>query len=168
MSGFEETLPKDGLSGAQYAELTATAKAVQVAEQAHDVDLVIGADTVVELNGQILEKPEDEDDACRMLQQLSGSQHRVHTGVALVLPKKGGRLVNFTTSTLVAFDNLSTQAIEAYVSSGEPMGKAGAYGIQGKAGVFVKRIDGCYFNVVGLPLNSLSNVIDDLIAEGAL
>jgi septum formation protein len=120
----------------------------------------------VEADGQVLEKPVDAADARRMLASLSGARHAVHTGVALVLA--GGREVIFSETTLVEFGDLSAAAIAAYVDSGEAEGKAGAYGIQGRAAAFVRRIEGDYFNVVGLPLHALCGALDGLIASGEL
>ena len=114
----------------------------------------------------MLEKPADAADARRMLASLSGARHAVHTGVALVLA--GGRELVFSETTFVEFGDLSAAAIAAYVASGEAEGKAGAYGIQGRAAAFVRRIEGDYFNVVGLPLHALCGALDGLIASGEL
>lgn len=110
---------------------------------------VLGADTVVVLDRDVLEKPKDLADARQMLERLSGREHRVITGICL--RHAGGRTVDHV-STVVRFAVLSAAEIEAYVASGEPMDKAGAYAIQGLASKFVERIDGCFFNVVGLPV----------------
>lgn len=129
-------------------------------------DFVLGADTIVVVDGQILNKPADEADAARMLRLLSGKTHRVITGVSLVGPagnpvmpgtaEKGqtGTAFSDTRSetTEVVFHPLSEQEIAGYVATGEPMDKAGAYAIQGVASRWISRIDGCYFNVVGLPV----------------
>ena len=112
-------------------------------------DIVLGADTVVVLGGQILEKPRDDADAARMLALLSGREHDVITGICLLL---GDRKILDMASTRVYFATLSEADIEAYVASGEPMDKAGAYAIQGLASKFIHRIEGDYFNVVGLPV----------------
>ena len=111
--------------------------------------VVLGADTVVVLEEHLLEKPRDPPDAARMLHLLSGRTHEVITGICLRLGRH--RVVDLA-RTRVRFAVLSAREIEAYVASGEPMDKAGAYGIQGLASKFVERVDGCYFNVVGLPL----------------
>ena len=113
--------------------------------------LVLGADTVVVLGSKVLEKPKDAADAGAMLARLSGKEHRVMTGVAL-LPLGAGKAQNVVETTRVRFRKLSAKEIADYVATGEPMDKAGAYGIQGGAAAFVKGITGCYFNVVGLPL----------------
>jgi septum formation protein len=111
--------------------------------------MVLGADTTVTLDGQILEKPRDAEDAARMLRMLSGRTHRVITGVAVV---SGAGTEVAAEVTAVRFLTLSDEEIAAYVASGEPMDKAGAYAIQGLAAQWIPRIEGCYFNVVGLPL----------------
>jgi nucleoside triphosphate pyrophosphatase len=110
---------------------------------------VLGADTEVIVGGEVLGKPASMDDAARMLRLLSGRMHLVATGVSLI----GGKVEDTRSeSTEVTFAELSDDEIRDYVSSGEPMDKAGAYGIQGIASRWVKRLDGCYFNVVGLPV----------------
>lgn len=113
--------------------------------------LIIGADTVVVLDGQLLGKPENEQDAERMLTRLSGRWHAVMTGVALYDVSSKREVADFD-KTLVRFAQLTRREIEWYVKTGEPMDKAGAYGIQGFGGLFVDEIAGNYYNVVGLPL----------------
>lgn len=164
-SNFAEDLPKADFPDAKaYCKETARRKAEEVAARCCGAgggraELVIAADTVVSLAGNVLEKPRDEAHACEMLRALSGSDHEVITAVSLIylpadrsMPRRE-RTVGEVTR--VRFSALTDGAIRAYVDSGEPMDKAGAYGIQGRAGAFVSRIDGCYFNVVGLPLNRL-------------
>ncbi len=112
-------------------------------------DTVLGADTVVVVDGLILGKPENNADAARMLRLLSGRTHRVLTGICLF---DGNRRRVAVEETGVEFLDLSEPEITTYIASGEPLDKAGAYGIQGGASKFVRRISGCYFNVVGLPL----------------
>lgn len=116
--------------------------------------LVIGADTVVAYDGKILGKPKDEDDAKRMLAMLSGNTHSVFTGVTLVLIDKSGRAgeVVFYEKTDVKMYPMTAQEIERYVSTGEPMDKAGSYAIQEKCAIHIEKIDGDYNNVVGLPI----------------
>lgn len=113
---------------------------------------VLGADTVVALDEQILGKPLDEKDACRMLRVLQGRTHQVYTGVTLM---RDGRVCSFYEKTDVEFYPMSDAEIEAYVQSGESMDKAGAYGIQGRFAVYIRRINGDYNNVVGLPIGRL-------------
>ena len=111
-------------------------------------EIVLAADTTVACDGEIMNKPEDEDEAARMLGRLSGRAHEVFTGVTL---RQGEREDTFVERTVVWFANMSSADIAWYVASGEPLGKAGAYGIQGRASRFVTRVDGSYPNVVGLP-----------------
>ncbi|KAL3135415.1 hypothetical protein ABBQ32_007597 [Trebouxia sp. C0010 RCD-2024] len=180
-STFDETLPKSGFrNGAEYAVATSRGKALEVAErmthnQEH-ADLIIGADTVVELDGDILEKPDDASHAASMLSRLSDREHLVHTGTTLVLSANGLQqdladgfeVHTFAETTAVQFGKLSDQEVAAYISTGEPFGKAGAYGIQGAASVFVKHIRGDYFNIMGLPLHSFATVLSDLISKKRL
>ncbi len=113
-------------------------------------EIVLGADTTVCVDGHVLEKPADADDARRMLGLLSGRDHQVLTGICLCV---GGRTISDVVATTVRFLPMTPEDIEEYTLSGEPMDKAGAYGIQGLASKWVERIDGCYFNVVGLPVS---------------
>ena len=133
-------------------------KAQAVARECPD-DLVIGADTVVVLDGEILGKPADEADAARMLRRLSGQTHTVYTGVCLV---RAGKTETFFEQTQVTFYPLTDDEIAAYVATGEPMDKAGAYGIQGRGCTLVREIRGDYFNVVGLPVAALYRRLVDL------
>ena len=133
------------------AESLAVQKARCTAKTVED-GIVLGADTIVVIDGEMLGKPVDEADAARMLALLSGRTHTVCTGFAL-LECPSGRLVSGVESTRVTFRMLPVEEIEEYVRGGSPMDKAGAYGIQDDYGaVFVTRIEGCYYNVVGLPL----------------
>lgn len=118
--------------------------------------LIIGADTIVVWHGRVLGKPKDVEDAKNMLDMLSGNKHQVYTGVTAVLYKNEKRqCIKFTQCTHVTFYQMSEAEIEAYVSTGEPMDKAGSYGIQGIGGRFVEKIEGDYENVVGLPVAGL-------------
>lgn len=119
--------------------------------------VVIGADTVVALGEQIMGKPKDEQDAVRMLSLLQGKTHQVYTGVTLVYTKEEGKIgrTSFHEKTDVAMYPVSQEEIRAYVATGEPMDKAGAYGIQGRCAAFIKGICGDYNNVVGLPVGRL-------------
>jgi len=131
----------------------ALAKAKDIARHYPD-DCILGADTVVVFENEIMGKPKNDDEAQIMLATLSGKTHRVLTGIALV--KDGGRSVlTACEETRVTFRSLDEKEIADYIASGEAWDKAGAYGIQGRAAVFVERIEGCYFNVVGLPLSRL-------------
>lgn len=118
-------------------------------------DVIISADTVVECDGHILGKPADRQDAKAMLELLSGKRHRVVSGIALSVD---GKTFVSHSESFVSFDPLSEGDIERYLDSGEPYDKAGAYGIQGLASIYVKSIDGCYFGIVGLPINELDKL----------
>jgi len=126
--------------------------------------VVLGADTTVTLDNHILGKPEDAADAARMLRLLSGRTHRVITGVAAVTANAAQVAAEVTA---VRFLTLSDQEITAYIATGEPMDKAGAYGIQGRAARWIPRIEGCYFNVVGLPLALVSTLLESLIPSSS-
>ena len=119
-------------------------------------DTVLGADTVVVVDDQIFGKPADAEDAARMLRLLSGREHAVMTGICL---KRGAQCAVHTETTRVRFVPLSEEEIQNYVASGEPMDKAGAYAVQGLASKFIDRIEGCYFNVVGLPVSTVYRLI---------
>ncbi len=123
--------------------------------------IVIAADTTVELGGEILGKPASRDDARDMLSRLSGKTHRVLTALTLIRLPDGGELTHIE-RTEVQLAPLSAEEIDQYVATGEPMDKAGGYAIQGRAGKFVPRIEGCYFNVVGLPLARLWRMLKEL------
>ncbi|MBE6531554.1 MAG: septum formation protein Maf [Ruminococcaceae bacterium] len=118
-------------------------------------DVIISADTVVECGGHILGKPADRQDAKTMLELLSGKRHRVLSGIALSV---GGETYVSHSESFVCFEELSDADIERYLDSGEPYDKAGAYGIQGLASIYVKGIEGCYFGIVGLPINELDRL----------
>ncbi len=159
-SAVDET-PYSGETPHDLVQRLAAAKAELVAARAVGPAIVIAADTVVTLEGRILGKPRSSDDARHMLERLSGRTHAVVTGVALIrLPDV--EQLNFVESTLVHFAALSEEEITRYLSSGEPYDKAGAYAIQGRAGRFIPRIEGCYFNVVGLPLARLQHALYEL------
>ena len=117
--------------------------------------VIIGADTVVAYRGKILGKPKDKADAKRMLRLLSGKKSMVYTGVTILIREKEDRLITFHTKTDVTFDLLSEAEIDAYIETGDPMDKAGAYGIQGVFGRHIKAINGDFYNVMGLPMNDL-------------
>ena len=126
----------------------------------HD-GIVIGADTVVVWQGQVLGKPKNGDEAFEMLFKLQGSCHEVYTGIALIDVSSGEVLVGHE-KTRVCFRSLDEREIRLYAASGEPLDKAGAYGVQGLAAIFITRIEGCYTNVVGLPLARLSLMLKQL------
>ena len=144
-------LPPDEL-----VQMHARAKAEAVAAQTGGSDLVIGADTVVVLAGKVYGKPADAAAAARMLAELAGRTHSVWSGVAVV---GRGRCFVEAVETRVTLSGLSPEQIGRYVATGEPLDKAGAYAVQGIGALFVERIEGCYFNVVGLPLQALSRLL---------
>ena len=145
---------------ADYVRRVALTKARAAASVQRDPgdSLFIGADTVVVAGDEILGKPESADDARRMLRLLSGTEHEVHTGLA-VIRRPGAMEAVVEEVTGVTFAALSDDDIEAYIATNEPFDKAGAYGIQGIGGRYVTRIDGCYFNVMGLPLARLWSLL---------
>ncbi|MCQ2487866.1 MAG: Maf family protein [Clostridia bacterium] len=121
--------------------------------------VVLGADTIVVCDGEVMLKPKDELDAHRMLKRLSGDTHQVYTAVSLITANE---TKTFVEKTDVYFYDLSDEEIDAYIKTGEPMDKAGAYGIQGKGCFLVKKIDGDYFNVVGLPISSVMRQLKNI------
>ncbi|MEW6045911.1 MAG: Maf family protein [Bacillota bacterium] len=135
----------------------AGAKAADVARRRPE-DVVVGADTVVVLDGQLLGKPRDPADARRMLRLLSGRTHQVWTGLAVIQRAKNRR-VTAAERTDVTFRHLSDEEIDRYVERGEGLDKAGAYAVQGVGALFVERLEGCYYNVVGLPLARLQSLL---------
>ena len=143
------------------AKTLAIAKALDVSKK-FDTGIIIGVDTIVVIRDEILGKPKSFKEAASILKKLSGKTHKVITGFAIVDAKNGRKLVD-SVSTFVTFRKLSNQEIIDYVKTKEPMDKAGAYGIQGNGGCFVKKLTGCYFNVVGLPLAKLSEVLNKFV-----
>ena len=127
----------------------ASLKAKDIYKKSEKQSMIVGADTVVAYQGQILGKPTDEADAKRMLTMLSGQTHEVYTGVCII---EDGKTKTFYEETKVTFYEISDEQIDHYIKTGEPMDKAGSYGIQGKAAVFIKGIEGDYYNVVGFPI----------------
>ncbi|MGA9884379.1 MAG: Maf family protein [Candidatus Acidiferrales bacterium] len=159
--------PREGELPGAYVQRLALEKARAVAngvaeqQSAGDDTIFIGADTTVVVEREILGKPESEEDARRMLQLLNGRVHEVHTGLALVRrPGAWERVVEEITH--VTFAKISDEEIGRYVATGEPFGKAGGYAVQGIAGRYVTRIDGCYFNVMGLPLARLYSLLREV------
>ena len=136
------------------------AKNIAAGIESGENTIVIGADTVVSIDGKILGKPNDEIEANDMLLTLSGRINTVYTGLAVIETQSGKEVSDFV-STGVKFRNLSEKEIENYIRSGEPMDKAGAYGIQKIGGLFVESINGDYFNVVGLPLCRLGEILSE-------
>jgi len=139
----------------------AKAKGLCVAER-HQESLVISADTIVVYEKQILGKPANENEAFEMLKLLSGKTHQVYTGIGLFLKKYDGLKLD-TVCTNVTFRQLSEEEILAYINTGEPFDKAGAYGIQGQGALLVDRIEGCYYNVVGFPLAKFYLMLNEFL-----
>jgi septum formation protein len=159
-AAIDET-PIPGESAEVMVRRLADAKAELVAARSVGPAIVIAADTAVLIGTQILGKPRTTEDARRMLESLSGMTHSVITGVSLVrLPDVERR--SFVEATQVHFATLRSDEIEGYLATGEPFDKAGGYAIQGRAGRFIARIEGCYFNVVGLPLARLARELGEL------
>jgi septum formation protein len=159
-SAVDET-PIPGESPNALVQRLADAKADLAAARAVGPAIVLAADTVVTLEGRIFGKPRSSDDARHMLEALSGRTHAVVTGVTLIrLPDAERR--SFVESTLVHFAQLSAEEITRYLATGEPHDKAGAYAIQGRAGRYIPRIEGDYFNVVGLPLARVTQALAEL------
>lgn len=147
----------------QYAVKLALAKARAVADRLPG-RLVLGADTIVVHAGDILEKPEDPDDALRILRRLAGSRHTVITGLALLGGTHQPRWTGWT-GTQVEFLPQSDATLRRYIATGEPFDKAGAYGIQGLGALLVRGVDGCYFNVMGLPLALLGEALRQVLGQ---
>lgn len=145
-----------GLTPARLVEVLSRQKAAEVAAGAAEDDLVIAADTVVSIDGRVLGKPHSTQQAAQMLADLSGREHTVYTGVTV---RRGDQILTRHEATQVRFRPLTEEEIAAYVATGEPMDKAGAYGIQGRGALLVRGIDGDYFNVVGLPVCLLGQML---------
>ena len=157
----DETV-EPGLSPAEMVEELSLRKARAAAKKAGPEDLVIAADTVVALDGKVLGKPRDREDAFAMLSALSGREHRVYTGVTVL---GGGRAATEHEETAVCFRELAPVEIWGYIATGEPMDKAGAYGIQGVGALLVRGIRGDYCNVVGLPVFRLGRMLREFGIE---
>ena len=148
---LDEMLPP-----AQLVEGLSRQKALAVRGRVDEDDVIIAADTVVSLEGEVLGKPADEMDAFKMLSALSGNRHQVYTGLTVI---RGEQVVTEHEMTTVTFRDLDPEEIEHYIATGEPMDKAGAYGIQGIGALLVSGIDGDYFNVMGLPVYRLGRIL---------
>ncbi|MBM6897638.1 septum formation inhibitor Maf [Pseudoflavonifractor capillosus] len=162
LRGFKVTSPEvdetveEHLPPAQVVEELSRRKALAVARHADQDDLIIAADTVVALEGAVLGKPADQREAFAMLTALSGNRHYVYTGLTVI---KGDQVMTQHECTTVTFRDLEPEEISHYIATGEPMDKAGAYGIQGLGAMLVSGIEGDYFNVVGLPIFRLSRIL---------
>ena len=151
-----EEIPPEGAGPEELVRALSEAKVREIAPRCGEDDVIIGADTIVWHRGRVYGKPHSREEAIAMLETLSGQTHEVYTGVTV---RRGGRVLCDCERSLVRFRELSRREIEAYVDSGEPMDKAGAYGAQGKAALFVKEIEGDFFNVMGLPLCLLGEML---------
>ncbi len=161
VSNFNEDEVKLKNSVSDYVKELSLGKAKDVADKVKEPSVIIGVDTIVTINNKILGKPKDKEDAFNMLSELSGNIHKVYSGIAIINTKTNEIMQDFL-CTEVKFSNLTEEEIKEYIESKEPLDKAGAYGIQGKGGVFVEKINGCYYNVVGLPLNKLKSMLKNL------
>lgn len=144
-------------------EALSSAKAENVAEQLDGDFVVIGADTVVVKDGAVYGKPSSEEEACQMLGSLQGDRHEVFTGVTLISVANGEGLIDtFHVRTIVDMMPMSAEQISSYVQSGEPMDKAGGYGIQGKGAAYIRDVAGDFFNVVGLPISTVLSRLENM------
>ena len=157
VSDADETVGDD-VSARDAATEISRRKAAAVLGITDGERVIVAADTVVEADGKVFGKPKDENDARRMLETMSGGRHFVHTGVTVT---DGERTVTECITTKVYMRKLTKRDIDGYIASGEPFDKAGAYGIQGIAGAFVERLEGDYFNVMGLPICRLSEILTE-------
>ena len=153
-----EVVPEEAMP--QEVVMSLALQKAQAVAAEHKEAVVSGSDTGGALDGKILGKPHSEQEACEMLRSLSGRTHKVFTGVAIVC---GGKVKNFFDETDVEFYSLGDDEIKKYVATGEPTDKAGAYGIQGKGSVLVKRINGDFFSVMGLPIAKLYREMSDFV-----
>lgn len=145
----------------EYVKKLSLGKAQTIANKVEFSSLVIGCDTIVYHKDRVLGKPKNEEEAFDMLMSISGDKHKVFSGISII-DTNTNKIVQDYVSTEVYFSKLSKEQIDKYIKSGEPMDKAGAYGIQGYGGIFVEKIHGCYYNVVGLPLSKLCFLLRDM------
>lgn len=157
-----EEAPPPHLTPEETVRALARAKADEVAGRVGAGELILAADTIVELEGELLGKPGSPEAAGAMLRRLSGREHRVYSGLCL---RRGERVLEGCEMTRVRFRPLGDREIDAYVATGEPLDKAGAYGYQGRASLFVEGIEGDFFNVMGLPLCRLGRMLKELGVE---
>lgn len=158
-SNFDESTIDFDRDIKNYVKNLSKNKAIEVSRRIEEPSIVIAADTVVFYDGKVMEKPKNEEDAFSMLSSLSGNTHKVYSGVCII-NTENDTVINDYDCTEVVFSELSERQIRNYINSGEPMDKAGAYGIQGLGGTFVEGINGCYYNVMGLPLNKLYKMLE--------
>lgn len=160
VSDTDESKTDNALPVNLYTEELAMKKAAAVASSLDGNRIIIAADTVVYYDGKIMGKPKNEEEAFKMLSSLSGNMHEVYTGICVMRTSDGFAVADFE-KTEVYFNTLTDEKIRRYIASGEPFDKAGAYGIQGKGASLVRKINGDYSNVVGLPLSKLVKILED-------
>lgn len=161
VSDFDESSVLFKGSIDDYVKNVALGKAMDVKEKLDEDAIIISADTIVTLENKILGKPKDEDEAFKMIKSLQGRGHKVYSGIVVINTAKNV-IKQESLCTEVTFSKISDDEIIEYINTGETLDKAGAYGIQGIGGIFVKEIKGCYYNVVGLPLNKLKFMLEDV------
>ena len=159
VADIDETMDESKLP---YDEVARVSSLKAMAVSREESDVVIAADTIVVCDGKVLGKPKDEADAHRMLSLLSGRDHQVMTGLTVL---RGEKILSCTEVTDIHFRALTEKEIESYIRTGEPMDKAGAYGIQGGAALFAEKLRGDYFNVVGLPVCRLGKLLKEIAPE---
>lgn len=159
VSNFDESTVLFNGDVEEYVINLAKGKAISTRKSLKEDAIIIGGDTVVVLNDKILGKPKSEEDAYRMLKELSGKTHKVYSGI-VVINMYNNKIDESAIYTEVKMSALTDKEILDYIKTGEPLDKAGAYGIQGNGGVFVEEIKGCFYNVVGLPLNLLNKMLN--------
>lgn len=162
VSNFHEDSVAFKNNAKEYVMELSKGKAQEVAARMSMEAIIIGADTIVMLDNKVLGKPKNEFEAFQMLMSLSDNWHEVYSGITLI-DTKNQKIISDAVCTKVRFSNITKEDIQKYIETGEPMDKAGAYGIQGFGGVFVEKIEGCYYNVVGLPLNTLSRMLKQFV-----
>ena len=162
MADLKDEILCKGHTAEQTVCKTALNKAKNVAKRCDGADLIIAADTEVFLDTEPFGKPTDADDAIRMLKALSGKMHMVYTGIAMIY---GDEIITVAEKTAVFFRELSEAEIKEYVQTGDPLDKAGAYGVQGRGAVFIERLEGDFFNVMGLPVCRLIMMLRGLGVE---
>ncbi|WP_010292694.1 Maf-like protein [Clostridium senegalense] len=160
-SNFDESTVSFEGKCREYVIKLSKGKALEVADRVKGEKLIIASDTIVFNNENLMLKPKDEKEAFNMLKSLSDNTHKVYSGI-VVLNLKTNEMLSDAVCTEVKFSKLTDDQILEYIQTKEPMDKSGAYGIQGKAAVFIEKINGCYYNVVGLPLNRLNSMINEM------
>jgi septum formation protein len=161
ISDFDESSITFSGNCSKYVIDISLGKAINVSKKLHEDAIIIACDTVVFFNDTVLGKPSNDEAAFDMLSKLSGNSHLVYSGLTVYNTKENKTISDYQ-MTNVKFSKLTKNQILEYIKTGEPMDKAGGYGIQGKGGIFVEKISGCYYNVVGLPINKLYYLLRDM------